>query len=164
VKCGELGYVNEAGQPCGQTIGAKAAGCIFHDPAKRERARAAQVRGAHASRMQRYLPTTTTPPEFQSTESIVAWAQQTARQVLTGALDPRAAGEARQLAALTISARAADAQERLADALLRIEHGGASTAMLIRLTEGIQSGKRRPIPGRALASLPRPDGDGDNAA
>jgi hypothetical protein len=160
VKCGELGYVNGAGRPCGQEISSKAKGCIFHDPAKRDRAKAAQIRGAHASRMQRYLPASSAPPEFLSTASIVAWAEQTAQRVLTGALDPRAAGEARQLAALTISARQADAQAALVDALLKLEHGGAAMMLLTRLQDGLSDGKRRPLPSARVVPMTPPSGDG----
>jgi hypothetical protein len=105
--------------------------------------------------MQRFLPATSAPPEFSSTASIVAWAEQTAQRVLTGALDPRAAGEARQLAALTITARQADAQAALVEALLKLEHGGTAVMLLSRLQDGLNGGKQRQIPGAArVLSMP----------
>jgi hypothetical protein len=158
LKCGERGYTNADGQPCGQPINAKAPGCIHHDPAQSERAQAVRYRGAAASRMRRFMPASAPPPEFSSTASIVTWAQETARQVLTGALDPRAAGEARQLAALTISARQADAQAQLVEALLSLEHGGAAVALLAQFTKAQVDGKPRPLPGRVLPMRP-PEGD-----
>ena len=49
---------------------------------------------------------------------------------------------------------------RCPDALLALEHGGAAVLMLNRLQQGLADGKRRPIPGRTLAPLRPPDGDG----
>jgi hypothetical protein len=94
------------------------------------------------------------PPEFASTEAIVAWAQTTAQQVLCGDLDPRAASEARQLAGLAIQARAADSQERLVEVLLRLEHGGAAVMLLSRLQQGLVEGRTRPLPPRVLRASP----------
>lgn len=155
MKCGERGFKTVTGEPCGQEIGARAAGCLWHSRTAEERSLLA-TKGALASRMRRFLPTTTPPPEFGSTAAIVTWAQETAQRVLSGALDPRAASEARQLAALTIQARSADAQERLVDALLKLEHGGAAMLLLSRLTDG---GAGRPLPGRVLSMVPAPAGD-----
>jgi hypothetical protein len=151
VKCGDRGFTTADGRPCGQVIGKKAAGCIWHTSSPEGR-RAFAMKGGIASRMRRYLPAEAPPPEFSNTVAIVAWAERTAQRVLAGELDPRAASEARQLAALTISARAADAQERLVEALLRVEHGGAALLMLSRLQEGLADGRRRPLPGRAIAT------------
>lgn len=51
--------------------------------------------------------------------------------------------------------RAAEAQERMADTLAAVEHGGHALLMLSRLQEGLSSGQRRPIPSR-LTPLPSP--------
>lgn len=154
MKCGDRGHVTLAGEPCPAPIGAKAAGCVFHT----RDAAAIATKGALASRLRRHLPADTPRPEFADTGSIVTWAQDTAHKVLTGDLDPRAAAEARQLASLTIAARAADAQERLVEILASLEHGGAAVAFLARLQSGLAEGKRRPLPGRVLQMTP-PDGD-----
>jgi hypothetical protein len=52
--------------------------------------------------------------------------------------------------------RAAVAQERMAETLAAVEHGGAALLMLSRLQEGLADGRRRPlpIPGRPMAALP----------
>ena len=155
--CGDKGHVRADGQPCGQPINAKMPACIHHRSTPAER-RLFGVKGALASRMRRYLPATTVAPEFSSTEAIVRWAEQTAQRVLTGNLDPRAASEARQLAALTISARQADAQAQLVDALLRLENGGAAMALLAQFTNG-DPAKRRPLPGGRVLSLRPSEGD-----
>jgi hypothetical protein len=63
----------------------------------------------------------------------------------------RTGAELRKAEAAT---RAAVAQERMADALAAVEHGGAALLMLSRLQEGLTEGKRRPLPGRVLGSLP----------
>ncbi len=49
--------------------------------------------------------------------------------------------------------RTAAAQERMADALAAVEHGGAALLMLSRLQEGLTEGKRRPLPGRVLGPV-----------
>lgn len=142
------------GEPCGQGT-APGRRCVWHtrDAAGR---RLLALKGGVASRMRSYLPSSAPRPEFSSTAAVVAWAEATAHKVLSGALDPRAAGEARQLAALTIQARSAEAQERLVDALLRLENGGAAVMMLARLTDGIADGKGRPLPGRVLPMAATP--------
>ena len=50
--------------------------------------------------------------------------------------------------------RAAVAQEKMADALALVEHGGAAVALLARLREGLASGVRRPLPGMRSISPP----------
>jgi len=46
--------------------------------------------------------------------------------------------------------RGAQAQERMAEVLASVEHGGAALLMLSRLHDGLAEGKRRPLPGRVL--------------
>jgi hypothetical protein len=56
--------------------------------------------------------------------------------------------------------RSAAAQERMADVLASVEHGGAAVLMLRQMQEGLLDGKRKPLPGRAVAMIgPRPNGD-----
>lgn len=165
MRCGDRGHVTAAGTPCQQPINPKAAGCLHHDPTTSpEQKHAAYLKGALASRMRTYLPSDTPRPEFSSTETIVTWAQDTAHRVLCGELDPRAAAEARQLAALTIAARSAEASEKLVEALLRVEHGGAALVLLARLTDGLANGQRRPLPPRVLAAVPTPPREPEPAA
>jgi hypothetical protein len=52
--------------------------------------------------------------------------------------------------------RAAQAQERMADALAAVEHGGAAVMLLARLQESLTDGRRRPLPGRVHALTPAP--------
>jgi len=54
--------------------------------------------------------------------------------------------------------RAATAQERMAEVLAQVEHGGAALLMLSRLQEGLSEGKRRPLPGRVLTLPTSADG------
>jgi len=110
-----------------------------------------------SSRLKHYLSKTTPRPEFGNTAAIEAWASTTAHQVLVGVLDPRAASEARQLAALTISARAADVQAATLAALERLEGGGQAFVLLEQLRAGLATGERRPLPPRRIA----PPSNGD---
>lgn len=47
--------------------------------------------------------------------------------------------------------RGAQAQERMAEALAAVEHGGAAVMLLARLQESLTDGRRRPLPGRVHA-------------
>lgn len=152
--CGDSGGIRADGQPCEQDT-PPGKRCAWHAEGADRRALA--IRGSYASRMRRYLPTEAPRPEFSSTTAIVTWAQDTAHKVLTGDLDPRAAAEARQLASLTIAARAADAQERLVEALATIEHGGIAVGLLARLQSGLSDGKRRPLPPRLVPITTPPE-------
>jgi hypothetical protein len=153
MKCGDRGHLAASGEPCQQTIGKHTAACIWHSRSAEGRS-ALAMKGGIASRMRRFLSKNAPPPEFASTEAIVVWAQTTAQQVLCGDLDPRAASEARQLAGLAIQARAADAQQQLVEALLRMEHGGAAVMLLSRLQQGLVEGRTRPLPPRVLRASP----------
>src|SRR5262245_59495683 len=42
--------------------------------------------------------------------------------------------------------RASEAQERMAEVLASVEHGGAAVMLLARLQESLADGKRRPLP------------------
>lgn len=143
MKCGERGFLTKHGQPCQQEISDAAAGCLWHTRTAEERQLLA-LTGAMKARV-KTLPKTTPRPDFATRESILRWAEETARLVLTGELTPRLAAEARQLAGLALQAHAAEVQEKLVDALLKLEHGGVAFALLSRLTNG---GTVRQLPGR----------------
>lgn len=53
--------------------------------------------------------------------------------------------------------RAAQAQERMAEVLAAVEHGGAVVGFLARLQESVGNGQRRPLPG-VRAVLPSQSG------
>jgi hypothetical protein len=50
--------------------------------------------------------------------------------------------------------RVAAAQERMAEVLAAVEHGGAALLMLSRLQDGLTEGRSRPLPGRVLTMPP----------
>jgi len=70
--------------------------------------------------------------------------------------------ETYKIQALTTQAkaaiRAAQAQERMADTLASLEHGGTAVALLARLRE--MPGETRPLPFRRLTPLPKSTGEG----
>jgi len=55
--------------------------------------------------------------------------------------------------------RAAQAQERMAEVLAAVEHGGTALLMLARLQDSLTDGRRRPIPGAARVPIAPPAGD-----
>jgi hypothetical protein len=154
MKCGEKGHLTAQGTPCRQNIPKFGTACLWHSR-NAEGRKALAMKGGIKARMMRFLPRTVLPPDFATTESIVRWAQVTAKKVLSGELDPRAAGEARQLASLAIAARVADAQEVMATTLATVEHGASAMMLLSRLQDSLRGGPRRPLPGmRSITPAP----------
>lgn len=148
------------GRPCPAPASRQPDGpplCPMHGP----KAKLYQRRGAAATALRRALPATYRVPEFASPEAIISFARELARLALTEDVDPRRLAEARGAAALALSGHSALTQQKLVEALLRAEHGGAAVALLMRLTEGLD-GRRRPLPGRVPALVPstaEPPGD-----
>lgn len=160
MKCGDRGHVTAQGTPCQQNIPKGAMACLWHSRSAEGR-RALAMKGSIKAHMMRYLPRDALPPDFQSTPAIVTWAETTAKKVLSGELDAKAAGEARQLAQLAISARVADATEVMATTLSSIEHGASAILLLHRLQDSLRSGARRPLPGvRSIQAAPAPSEPG----
>jgi len=127
--------------------------CLTHarDLSRVHRREARNLRGG-LGRL-RTLPPGTKRPDFSTGDKILRFAEELARLVLIGRLDPRLSAEARNLASVAIALRSADAQERIAEALARVEHGGAAVMLLQRLQAGIADGPRRPLPGRTPRAL-----------
>lgn len=154
MRCGDRGHLTAAGQPCGQTIGEKAAGCLWHTLSAEGR-KAMALKGGIASRMKRALSSTYEVPELETPEAIIAFARELARLALTEDVDTRRVAEASGAAGLALSAFTARSQAQLVEALIRLEGGGAALVLLQRLQNGLADGPRRPLPGRGLATEPR---------
>jgi hypothetical protein len=106
----------------------------------------------------RRLPPDAPAPNFATRDDIVRWAEEMAGRVLRGELDPKLSAEARGHAQLALQAKTAEAQERLLEALLRVEHGGAAVMLLARLQEGLNESRRRPLPGARAVVPPSNEG------
>lgn len=159
MKCGDRGFKTVNGTPCGQTIGARAKACIWHSRTPEERTLMAS-RASLCKKNRRLLPAdfANAMVPFNSRESVIQFAQDLARRVLTEDVDPRRIDSALRAAGVALNGFAAQTQEKLVDALLRLEHGGAAFALLARLQDGLNEGRRRPLPGRALTiSQPEPE-------
>ncbi|HWP34498.1 MAG TPA: hypothetical protein VNM66_02780 [Thermodesulfobacteriota bacterium] len=155
--CGDAGgRVFATGEPCQQTT-APGKLCIWHGSPPAARSLLA-LKGRLKQRERRELPSGTPAPNFATREDIVRWAEEMAGRVLRGELDPKLSAEARGHAQLALAARTAEAQEKLVEALLRVEHGGAAVALLARLQEGLGDSRRRlPPPVRAIPAPPGGD-------
>ncbi len=101
----------------------------------------------------RTLPADTQAPRFRTPGHIRRYAERLAHLVTTGQLNRQVAETALRAAGLGLQVHQLKSQERLTDALLRLEHGGVAVQMLAMLTTGLADGKRRPLPGR-LHALP----------
>lgn len=154
MKCGDRGHVTSAGTSCQQTIGAKAKACVWHSRTAEGR-RLLALKGGIASRMQRALPADYRMLPFESREAVIRFAEEMARLALKEDVDPRRVDTALRAAGVTLSGFAAATQERLVDALVKLEHGGAAFAWFSRLEEGLQDG--RPLPPRLRRALTPPE-------
>ncbi|MDA2910419.1 hypothetical protein MYX04_05765 [Nitrospiraceae bacterium AH_259_D15_M11_P09] len=149
MKCGERGFKTKTGQPCKFNISDAANGCKYHLLGPKGRSLLAS-KGPAARRLRRLLPANYEVPAFDNRESVQRFAQDLARKVLTTPCDPRRIDTALRAAGVALSALAAATQEKLVDALLCIEHGGAAVLLLTRLQDGLKQGTRRPLPGRVV--------------
>ena len=147
---GDLGHKTIHGEPGCQTVGRGKKGCIWHSQTPEQRSILAR-KGGIARSLEKALPSTYRVPPFDTRESIVEWAREMAGKVLRGELSPKLSAEARGHAQLALQARTAEAQERLVEALLTVEHGGAAMLLLTRLQDGLADGRRRPLPGTPRA-------------
>lgn len=149
MKCGELGFTNADGAPCGQNVAAGAKSCLWHDesPKGRRRADLERKRGGISSRAKSALPASYLVKPFDSVDSIIEWAHEMAGKVLKEDIDPRRTSEARGFAQLAVSAHQIRTQERMVEALLRLEHGGTAIVLLERMQASLSTGTRRPLPG-----------------
>lgn len=152
MKCGALGHKTALGKPCDQNIPASAKGCLWHtaSPARR---RLLATKGSLAARMNRALPRTYRVIPFESREAVIRFVEDLAQRVLTADVDRGRIDTALRAASVALSGFAQQTQERLVEALLKVEHGGAAVLLLQQFTDGHHEGRRRPLPGR-IASLP----------
>ncbi len=147
--CGDRGFKNKVGQPCRFNIRADAKGCKSHLLGPKGRSLLAS-KGPAARRMKRLLPGNYCVPPFDTRESIIRFVQDLAHRVLTTKVDPRRIDSALRAAGEARAVLAAATQEKLLDALLRIEYGEAAMMLLTRLQDGLKQGPRRPLPGRVV--------------
>ncbi len=165
MKCGDLGHKNADGEPCQQNIPHGAKGCIWHSPDRTpEEKHFTAMKGGMAQKSKKLLPADPNIPPFRMTpftsrQDVVAFVQDLARRVLTENIDARRVDVALRAAGVALTAFGQETQERMADALLKLERGGTAVVMLERLTESMATGRRRPLPGSPVA-LPAPGGDG----
>lgn len=150
MKCGDKGHKTILGAPCQQPINSKAKGCLWHSRTPEQR-KLMSLRGNVIGRLKRALPADYQMIPFDSRESVIRFAEDMARQALTGDVDCRRVDTALRAAGVALSAFTAATQEKLVEAMLRVEHGGTAMLLLARLTDGLAEGRRRPLPGRALA-------------
>ena len=146
MRCGEFGHKTVHGESCGQNVARGKKACIWHSRTPVQRSVLAR-KGGIARSLEKALSSTYKVPPFDTRESIVEWARDMAGKVLRSELSVKLSAEARGHAQLALQARTAEAQERLVEALLAVEHGGAAMLLLTRLQDGLSEARRRPLPG-----------------
>jgi hypothetical protein len=150
MKCGDKGHRTATGAPCQQNIAPAAKGCLWHGSKPEER-KLLSLRGNVMATLRRALPKDHQMVPFDSRESVIRFAEDLARRVLTEDVDPRRVDTALRAAGVALSGFAAATQEKLVEALLKIEHGGVAFAWLSRIQEGLQGAAPLPTRLRALA-------------
>jgi hypothetical protein len=159
MKCGDLGFTTSLGAPCQQNVGRASKGCLWHSRSPEQRAVLA-MKGGLASKMRRAKPADYVMAPWDDRAAVVRFAEDMARTALTEDVDPRRVDVALRAAGVALQGFAAETQEKLVDALLRLEHGGAAALLLERLSSGLASGRVRMLPKRTALQVVESDGGG----
>jgi hypothetical protein len=148
MKCGELGFTNADGQPCGQNVAAGAKSCLWHDesPKGKRRADLERKRGGLVSRGKGALPPGYAV-SFPDREAVVRFVEDLAKRALTDDVELRRIDTALRAASVALTAHGMAIQEKMVEALLKLEHGGNSIILLERMQASLATGTRRPLPG-----------------
>ncbi len=148
--CGERGFTNAKGEPCGYRIGAGARGCPHHKGDGTE-AREFQRKGALMSKMRYALPPDYEIPDLDSPDGMKQALQLHMELALKKNIERWRVSEFRGALGLRVQIEAVKAQQQTNDMLMRLEHGGLATGMMLRAQEGIENGPRRPVPGKVVS-------------
>ena len=148
MKCGELGFTNADGGPCGQNVAAGAKSCLWHDesPKGKRRADLERKRGGLVSRGKGALPPGYAV-SFPDREAVVRFVEDLAKRALTDDVELRRIDTALRAASVALTAHGMAIQEKMVEALLKLEHGGNSIILLERMQASLATGTRRPLPG-----------------
>lgn len=151
MKCGQKGFLNADGQPCGQNVAAGAKSCLWHDtsPKGRRKADLQRRRGGMVSQKKGALPSDY-QVQFPDREAVVRFVEDLAKRALTEDVDLRRIDTALKAATVALTAHGMAVQEKMVEALLRLEHGGTAIVLLERMQASLSTGTRRPLPGRLV--------------
>ncbi|MCH8039557.1 MAG: hypothetical protein IH977_04340 [Nitrospinae bacterium] len=145
MKCGDKGHLTAQGQPCGQNINVKAAGCLWHVRSKKQRTVLA-TRGALAARLNKALPVGDPMPILQEgLPGLEAACRYLFGVSLKRNIDRWRLTEARGFLTLLFQAEDLKDRRKLYEAIVSLEHGGQAVILVNQFLEG-QTGGRRRIP------------------
>jgi len=148
MKCGDKGFTTVTGHPCGQTIGADTPACIWHSRTPEERTLLAS-KGGLKTTIKRAFPSDYAVG-FPDREAVVRVVEDLAKRALTDQVDLGRIDTALRAASVALTAFGMATQEKMVDALLRLEHGGTAIVLLERMQASLSTGTRRPLPGRLV--------------
>jgi hypothetical protein len=125
MKCGELGFTNADGGPCGQNVPRGGQSCLWHDqtPKGRRKADLQRRKGGMVSQRKGSLPSDYAV-SFPDREAVVRFVEDLARRALTENVDLRRIDTALKAANVALTAHGVEIQEQMVEALLKLEHGG----------------------------------------
>src|SRR5262245_56842894 len=130
--CGSLGFKTKEGKACEQDISPDSKGCMWHTATAEERSEKA-MQGAKAFLNQKFnrLPARETPkPLFNSYANIISFAQSMAWLALVGQVDLGRINTALKAASVARETVATAIQEKLLNAVMKLEHGAAAVSFL----------------------------------
>jgi hypothetical protein len=159
--CGQLGFTNDEGDPCGYRIGNKdytAKRPCPHHRKNRTKARVFQMKGAIAAKMRGVLPATFPVPPLSNMNDVKSFTRDLLNWVLKKPIERWRAAEARGLLGLFVSIEQVEATNRLADAVLTAQHGGLS---LTYLNQFLETGGGKPLPSRVRTRIAPSNDDHD---
>jgi hypothetical protein len=88
--------------------------------------------------------------QFPDREAVVRFVEDLAKRALTENVDLRRIDTALKAANVALTAHGMGIQEKMVEALLRLEHGGTAIVLLERMQASLSTGARRPLPGRVM--------------
>ncbi len=160
MKCGELGFRNKAGAPCEQDVSSDSKGCMFHTSTKEELSEFGKkaIKGFLDQKL-RKLPLSYPRPLFNSYANIISFTQDMARLALTGNVDLQRINVALKASSVARETVATAIQEKLYNAIMKLEHGAAAVSFLTKLSEGTTSKSLSEVIGSKNGSTVETNGD-----
>lgn len=146
MKCGDKGYTNGNGHPCGQNIAPTAKGCLWHSRTPEERVQLA-TKGALASKMRKALPADYDLPALNTLDDVEAFLPRLVRMALTENLDPWRLREACKALGLKVEIEQVRATKQQAEAIAALQYGKPAVAIVNQYLGAQPSARRRLIPG-----------------
>ena len=145
-KCGDFGHLKKDGQPCGFIIPEGARICAFHSRTPQQR-RELALKGSFNASLKAALPDDFEIGELSTPEDMKAFLRKMLPHVLKKPMERWRSAEARGWFGFLVELDRNRVQEKLADAVLAVQHGGQSLILLQQFLDGAADSRRK-LPSR----------------